>query len=259
MTPKNPCNSQPVSGWIAINILLAIVFLSGGVVLGPPFLIASGAAYALLWLLMLGGMLDRFADRGTRPGIRRFFSAGGRYFFRLARLAVFSAGLYVAVYLLSRSMFRWMERATHEVTVEGTVFFYSLLIWALTAVLITLIHACFGFAKVATVVEGRRSMLFAAVRGIVFVVTHLAKTLGLYYGFLLVSGLLLVAYAMIAPGIGQNTYETVVRAFAVGQVFLLFRLFVRLSLLGGQTALYQAHGLTSQTPADESTQGEQGA
>ena len=32
MTPKNPCNSQPVSGWIAINILLAIVFLSGGVV-----------------------------------------------------------------------------------------------------------------------------------------------------------------------------------------------------------------------------------
>jgi small conductance mechanosensitive channel len=32
MTPKNPCNSQPVSGWIAINILLAIVFLSGGLV-----------------------------------------------------------------------------------------------------------------------------------------------------------------------------------------------------------------------------------
>ena len=50
-----------------------------------------------------------------------------------------------------------------------------------------------------------------------------------------------------------------IRAFAVGQVFLLFKLFVRLSLLGGQTALYQAHGRTPQTPPDESMQREQGA
>jgi hypothetical protein len=228
--------------------------LTGGLFVSPLFVIVAGVCYALLWLLMLGGALDRYADRDTRPGIRRFFAAGGRFFFRLARLAVLSGVLYAAVYWLSRRMFAWMEEATRDVTVGSTIFYYSLLIWALTAVLLTLIHACFGFAKVAIVVEGRRSMLLAAVRGFVFVATHPARTLGLYYGFLLLSGLLLVVYAIVAPGVGQQTYETVIQAFAWGQLFLLLKLFLRLSLLGGQTALYQTHGLAP-SPAPRADRG----
>jgi hypothetical protein len=233
--------------------------LGGGVAKGPPYVIVSGVMFALLWLWLLGGTLDRYADRDTRPGIRRFFAAGSRFFFRLARLAALSLGSYAGVYWLSRTMFRSMERATQDVTVEGTIFFYSLLIWTLTALLLTLIHVCFGFAKVATVIEGRRSMVLAAVRGVVFVVTHPGKTLGLSYGFLFVSGLLIVVYAMIAPGVGQETDEALIRAFAVGQCFLLLKLFVRLSLLGGQTALYQAHGLPAQPEPEPSAQREQGA
>jgi hypothetical protein len=207
-----------------------------------------GGAYALLWLLMLGGAIDRFADRDARPGFRRFFGAGGRFFFRFVRLAVLSGALYFAVYWVSRRLFAWMEEATRDVIVEGTIFYYSLLIWGLTAVLLTLIHACFGFAKVATVVDDRRSMLLAAVRGFVFVARHPARTLGLYYGFLLITGFVLVWYVLLAPGVGQQTYEAVMWAFVGSQLFLLLKLFVRLSLLGGQTALYRAHALPPEEP-----------
>jgi hypothetical protein len=208
-------------------------------------------AYALVWLSMLGGVIDRYADRDRRPGIGRFFGAGGRFFFRFARLAVLSGVLYFGVYWLSRRLFAWMEAATRDVTVEGTIFYYSLLVWTLAAVLLTLIHACFGFAKVATVVDDRRSMLLAAVRGLVFVAGHPAKTLGLYYGYLLVAGLLVVVYALGAPGVGQQTWKAVIWAFAGGQLFLLLKLFVRLSLLGGQTTLYQAHGSTGASPPSD--------
>ncbi len=45
---------------------------------------------------------------------------------------------------------------------------------------------------------------------------------------------------MVAPGVGQQTGEAVFRVFVAGQLFLLLKLYVRLSLLGGQTVLYQA-------------------
>jgi hypothetical protein len=212
-----------------------------------------GGVYALLWLLMLGGAIDRFADRVTRSGFRRFFGAGGRFFFRFVRLAVLSGALYFAIYWVSRHVLDWMEAATRDVNVEGTIFYYSLLIWGFTAVLLTLIHACFGFAKVATVVDDRRSMLLAAMRGFVFVVRHPARTLGLYYGFLLVTGFVLAGYVLLAPGVGQQNYEALLWAFAGSQIFLLLRLFVRLSLLGGQTALYQAYALPPAEPQGLST------
>ena len=217
--------------------------LTGGLFQAPFVVQALGIAFAVIWLLMLGGVLDRYADREARTGSRRFFESSGRFFFRFARLALLSAGLYAVVYLMSYRLFEWMEEATRDVTVESTIFLYSMLIWALTIFLVMLVHMTFGYAKIATVVEGRRSMLLAATRGFVFIVLHPARTLGLYYGFLVVSGVLLGAYAVLAPGIGQQSYEAIAWAFAVGQLFLLLKLYTRLSLLAGQTALYQAHGL----------------
>jgi hypothetical protein len=58
-----------------------------------------------------------------------------------------------------------------------------------------------------------------------------------------------VAYAALAPGAGQTTYGEVLRGVATGQAFLLLKLFLRLSLLGGQTALYVAHDRRPEAPA----------
>jgi hypothetical protein len=117
---------------------------------------------------------------------------------------------------------------------------YGLLTGLAGALLLTLIHACFGFAKVAAVVDDRRSMLLAAVRGVVFFFKHPLQTAGLYYGFLLISGLLLAGYALVAPGPEQTDWRSVGWALVWGQLFLILKMYVRLSLLAGQTALYQA-------------------
>ena len=214
-------------------------WLTGEIFARHPVLVAVGVAYGLIWILMLGGVLDRYADRESPPGIRRFFASAGQYFFRFFRLAALSGVIYFLVFLLSRWLFDKLDDATRDVTVEGTVMFYSLLAWALVAFLLTLVHMSFGYAKIATVVENRRSMLLAALRGLLFVVTRSTRTLPLYYGILIVSALLLGLYSLIAPGVGQPTGEAVFWAFLASQLFLLLKLLVRLSLLAGQTALYQ--------------------
>lgn len=214
--------------------------LRGRIFVGPPVVLLLGIVFVLLWLLMQGGVIDRYADRESKAGIKRFFGKGWGFVFRFVRLALLSGMLYGGIYWMCYRMERWISDSTRDVTVEGTVFYYHLLIWALTALLLTLVHACFGFAKVATVVDERRSMLFAAARGIAFVARYPTKALGLYYGYVLAGGMLLVLFAMIAPGAGQETREAVIRAFIVAQLFLLAKLYLRQSLLAGQVALYQA-------------------
>jgi len=115
---------------------------------------------------------------------------------------------------------------------------YSLAVYALTAMLLTLIHMIFGYAKVATVVEDRRSMILAAFRGALFVVRHPIGTCGQYCGVLLLSAALLGCYFWLAPGPGQATTTAVVLVFFCSQAFLILKLFMRLSLLGGQIELF---------------------
>lgn len=226
-------------------------WLTGDLFRRERALLGLGAIHGLLWLLMLGGALDRYANREEQAGIKRFFATGGKFFFRLLRLCVISAGLYASIYLISRRLFDKLDEVTRDVTVEGTVVVYSVLAWALVAFMLLLVHMSFGYAKVATVVENRRSMLLAALRGVVFVATHPLRAFGHYYGVLVFSGLVLGLYAFVAPGVDQSVSGTILRAFLFSQLFLLARLALRLSLLAGQTALYQ--GYARPAPASDAS------
>ena len=77
--------------------------------------------------------------------------------------------------------------------------------------------------------------------GIGFVAFHPGQALTLYYGMLAASGLLLAAYTLIAPGVGQATPRAVGLAFIVAQCFLLARLWLRLGLIAGQVVLFRAN------------------
>lgn len=204
-----------------------------------PAALALAVTWALLWLFLLGGVLSRYDRVDETFGPTRFALEGGRYFFRFLRLALLSAPLYALVYLLFRRLYDWLAEFTRDVTEEGTVLFYSLCVVALVVFLLMLIHLCFAFAKVATVVDDRRSAVLAALRGLGFVLRHPARTLGLFALMLSAGAAVTALYAAVAPGAGQATPSAVALAFLAGQAYLLARLVVQLSMLGGCLALYR--------------------
>ena len=57
-----------------------------------------------------------------------------------------------------------------------------------------------------------------------------------------VSVTLLSFYAWVAPGADQSTSTGVLFAFVFGQLFLVARLIIRLSLYGGELELYRTLG-----------------
>ena len=205
-----------------------------------PGKVAFGAAYALIWLFLLGGVLDRFARRERKLVLAPFVAAGARFFPRLLRLTVVSGLLYYAVYRFARWLFPWIEELSREVTVERTVLAAYLGGAALIVLLLGLINLLFGYAKIAVVFEGRRSSLGALLRAIRFAARHPVKVVGLYLALTLLAVALIALYATLAPGPGQSSVPSIALAFLIGQLYLVARLAVRLTFFSAQMRLYEA-------------------
>lgn len=205
----------------------------------PTAIVGIAAAYAVVWLFLAGGILDRYArNRPVRAG--GFFSVCGVFFFRFARLAIVAALVYYFLFgILHNWLFdRFYAWATHNTTVERNAFLLRVTLYAIFGFLLAACNMVFDYAKIRAVMEDRRSMIGALLAGFRFVWRHRVKTLGLYAlnGVLFV--VVLVTYAIAAPGAG-TTGVSMWTGFLVGQAYLLARMWTKLIFYASQTVLFQ--------------------
>ena len=220
----------------------------------PAPLLWLGAAYLLLWLFLAGGILDRYARaRPTRS--YEFFTACGVYFARFLRLAPFMALAYYVLFAVVHPMLfdDAYGALIRDVTAEQTAFLIRLALYAVFGVLLIIVNIVFDYAKVRAVVEDRRSMVGAIVAGARFARRNAAAVTTVYLltGFLFIG--LLGLYAIAAPGADSSSARAWM-GVAIGQMYLLGRLWIRLVFFASETALFQgrlAHAgyLASAPPA----------
>jgi hypothetical protein len=205
----------------------------------PSPLIWLGAAYLLLWLFLTGGILDRYARaRPTRS--YEFFTACGVYFVRFIRLAPFIALTYYVLFAVVHPLLfeQVFAELTRDVTVERTAFLIRLALYAGFGTLLVLVNIVFDYAKVRAVVEDRRSMIGAVAAGGRFARRNAKAVAALYVltGCLFVA--LLFVYAIASPGAASTGAGAWLGA-AIGQLYLLGRLWIRLVFFAAETALFQ--------------------
>jgi len=206
----------------------------------PAVVVAAAAMYVLAWIFLAGGLLDRYArDRATRA--HGFFAACGVFFFRFLRLAAVQAVVYG---MLFGAIHPWLfdrlyPRLIHDVTVERTAFVIRLVLYLIFGVLVAAAALVFDYAKVRAVVEDRRSMLGALNAAVGFIGRNLGDAVGLFASNFALFGIVVAAYAVVAPGSAGGTLRTWI-AFAVGQAYIVARLWVKLVFWAGETSLFQA-------------------
>jgi hypothetical protein len=206
----------------------------------PIVIAAAAAAYILLWIFVAGGIIDRYArDRATRA--YGFFGASGTFFFRFLRLAV----VQVAVYAF---LFGWMHawlfdrlypRLIRDVTVERTAFFVRVALYLVFGILVAAGTLIFDYAKVRAVVEDRRSMIGAITAALHFIQRNSAAAVTLYLVNFAAFLLVIALYALVAPGVGGSGVSMWI-GFAVSQVYVLARLWVKLTFWASETSLFQS-------------------
>jgi hypothetical protein len=206
-----------------------------------PLVVASAAsAYILLWVFLAGGIIDRYArERPTRA--HGFFSAAGELFFRFLRLAVIQWASYALLFaVVHRWLFdRLFPQLTRDLTVERTAFFIRAGLYLVFGLLLAAVNLIFDFTKVRTVIEDRRSVIGAVGAAVRFVRRHAGAAAALYAMNFAVFLLALVAYAVAAPG-ARGAGALMWMGFAVGQLYILARLWVKLTFWASETALFQS-------------------
>ncbi len=211
----------------------------------PMALVALGVAYGALWALLLGGVLDALG-RGTR-GLGAFLAAGGRTFGRFVQLTIASAVAYLAIYRLARWLFGWLEEATRDVTSESTVFAWVLVVVALAVALLHLVRMLLDYAKIA-VATADVSAVAGLARALRFVASRPGRTVAVYGGLGLAVLAVVAVYAWIAPGAGESTWMGLAAAFALSQLYLIARLYLRLALLAAEMVLFQESSSPEEIP-----------
>jgi hypothetical protein len=205
----------------------------------PTVIVGAAAAYIVLWIFLAGGIIDRYArDRATRA--HGFFSACGVFFFRFLRLAVVAGAAYA---LLFWHLHPWLfgsvfPQLTREVNVERTVFLVRVALYVVFGIPVAACNLVFDYAKVRAVVEDRRSMLGAIRAAVGFIQRNLGAAAALYTIDFAMFLAALALYAMVAPGAGTSGWS-VWLGLAVGQLYILARLWVKLTFWASETALFQ--------------------
>jgi hypothetical protein len=205
----------------------------------PAVINGVGMAYALLWLFLVGGILDRYArNRPIRTAA--FFAACGVYFTRFLRLALAAAVVYTFLFAvvhpwLFDRLYPW---ATRDWTVERNAFLLRLSLYLLFGLLLSAVNLWFDYAKIRAVVEDRRSMIGALGAAGRFLRSMPGATAGLYLLDGAVFVVLVALYGLVAPGAGSAGWGAWV-GFAISEAYILARIWVKLLFYASQTALFQ--------------------
>ncbi len=194
------------------------------------------SAHMVVSLFLVGGVFDRLA-RDRAVGAAAFFAACGMYAMRFLRLAVIATAVYWALFV---PYHRWLFEAAYpalieNVTIERTAFLYRIGLYVLFLAPLLFANVLFDYAKVRAVVEDRRSMIGALAGAWRFIVRNPGSAFLTYA----INALLFLAaiglYYLIAPGASRSA--TV--AFAIGQLYIVLRVVVRLQFAASQIALFQ--------------------
>jgi hypothetical protein len=192
--------------------------------------------YVGAWMLLTGGIIDRYA-RGRRVGAHGFFAASGTFFFRFLRLGAGAAAVYwfLFAYVHEWLFARWYVNMTRDVAVEQTVFYWRLLMYAVFTALLALTAVVFDYAKVRAVVEDRRSMLGALTAAVRFIGRNAPAVVTLYVLDVLLFLIVIGIYAAIAPSAATPVWAAVV----ISQAYIVARLWVKLVFWASEIALFQ--------------------
>lgn len=212
-------------------------------------LTGAAVAYAVVWLFLSGGILDRLA-RGRAVRAAGFFAACGGYFGRMLRLGAVTGAAYGALFAwLHPYLFATVwDRYTRDMTSERDALALRVGLYLVFALAIGVVSLVADFAKVRMVVEDRRSVIGAIGASARFIRRRPLRTLGLY----LLNGLGFVAVLRLWFDAAPSAWMPVTTAFLVTQLYLLARIWLRLVFLASEVVFFQgelAHASYTARPA----------
>ena len=201
------------------------------------------AAYWLFNLFLSGGALATFAQNdGYSPAL--FWSNAGNYFGRFVRLALWSIPLLVLLFCV-----QYLETGI-RLLIFGSDAYQNITYWGgwirtgLVALSLGALGVIFDYARIGAIQTDELKMRIALWEGLKFTFRNPAPAFGLALVMFVAGGLGLLLYNPIANSLNAPNGLIVFLLFVWQQLFIFFRMVVRLVLYASETNLFQSLGAT---------------
>jgi len=206
----------------------------------PAAIIAPLVLSMVAWAFIWGGALQRFrAGRGI--GFRGFLAAGRAHVGRFVTIAVVAAAINFVLYLtIHRLLFGPVHALLTGFTgTERDAFLVRMFLYLIFFGLIATVSLGADYARIATI-SGRSASSMDALRtSVAFIASHAGAVAVLF---------ILTGLIFAAATIGYGTLEVVGgsevggwRAVAIGQLYVLVRLALRLTFAASELRLFTAN------------------
>jgi len=216
--------------------------------------VGLGALYLIVNVFLAGGIVATLAAE-HRVSLRRFLNSASRYFVRYLRLLIF---LVVVIGLAAVGYKTWVKPFVEDLREDATTDVASFLWRVLSAVFIlmlaSLILMVFDYAKIRTVVDARRSMILAAASAFAFSFRRFWRTVRLFYLNLGFVSVLFILYLLVENQFSNATKASTWGLFAVQQIFILSRIWMKLSFFSTQLVFYQSVSRPQPSPRPAETE-----
>ncbi|NIR47656.1 hypothetical protein GWO43_06190 [candidate division KSB1 bacterium] len=194
--------------------------------------------YWLISLFLSGGAFAVFT-RGETYSARIFWGNAANYFGRFFRLTLWS--LPILAILLS---LHYIGSLVQRIIFGGDPYQYvtywsSWIKFGLRLIGILLFGLIFDYARIYTVLTDERKMRVSLWQGIRFAFGNFGKTVSLSLLLFVVGVVVLVIYNPIANSLAAPNVFVIVLLFLVQQLYMFFRMMLRLTLYASETYLYQ--------------------
>jgi hypothetical protein len=203
--------------------------------------------YFWVSLFLTGGILQVLSASARHEGdespnrrfAAQFFQGAGKYFGRFFRLAFYSLFLWVALLVFQYLLYVAAKFLTGDWTDEKMMFILFW-IWAgLGLVQFFFISMVLDYARISIVLADSRHVLRALFASLGFVFKRLLRTSTLY-AMLLFTGLaIFLLYWAIHSTIPARSTGSIWLAFAIGQIFILSRGWLKIAFQAAQLEFYR--------------------
>ena len=200
-----------------------------------------GVLYLLLNVFLAGGIVATLT-LDHRVSLHRFLAGASRFFSRYLRLFLTFAvtvGAVVAGY--GAGLQPYLDELAEAATTDRDAFLFKALGVVILLFVVSLIVMVFDYAKVRTVVDRRKSMVVCAWSAMSFSVRRFWRCFRLFYLNLLIVVVLMALLAVVGNQFSNATMGSMIGLFAVQQVFILWRIWMKLSFFASALAMYDSN------------------
>ncbi len=191
--------------------------------------------YLLLSVFLVGGILNILKEDDFENGLADFWQGGGKYFWRMLRLAIYFLVMQVGIFILFFMLFSALTSGgLDRFHNEGEIVRRGLMILPVYLLFATLFFMIHDYAKIHVVATDKRIVFRPILDAFKWVFRNFGQAILLYLANLLTFAILFFIYLKLDGG------SVILAIFLIGQFFVLARIGTKLLNLASATQLYRS-------------------